>query len=288
MDYEKLAKVFDRAVAANWLDRHRTGRMVELPAEGDFMVTGDIHGSMRNFAALVRTAALDENPRRHLLLQEVTHQLEMGEDRSYLVLEKTAALKAKYPHRVHVLLGNHELAEIQGREIFKGGLCLNLLFENAIEKAYGGRAAAVREKYLEFMKTMPLAVSTAAGVFASHSTPDRQEAERYSLDFFRQTPGPDDFRKGGRVEKLVWGRDYDQATADLLAGRLGCEIFLVGHAPCSRGYEVPNTRHIILDSKDKYAAYLIFDLAGRPAHRDLVERVRHVHPEIEKKVSAGS
>jgi hypothetical protein len=277
LEFAKLAKLFDRAVAANWLDRHRHGHLIELPEKGDLLYTADIHGTLRNFAAIVKSADLEHNPERHLILQEMVHQLEMGEDRSFRVLEKAAALKVKFPHRVHILMGNHDLAEIQGREIFKGGLCLNLLFENALEKAYGERKESVRAKYVEFIKTMPLAAVTQSGIFMAHSTPDRAEVDNFSMAFFRRAPDPRDFEKGGAAEKLVWGRDYAQDTADALAEKLGYEIFLVGHAPCSRGYEIPNSRHIILDCKDKYAAVILLDLARKYTHDELREMILFLH-----------
>lgn len=292
MELVKILKLFDRAVAANWLDQHRDGAIIDLPGKGDVLVTGDIHGSMKNLSAIIRLAALDKHPDRHLILQEVTHQLETGEDLSYQVIEKTAALKVKYPHRVHVLIGNHELAEIQGREIFKGGLCLNLLFDNALDRTYGKAKDIVRRKYEEFIKTMPLALITRHGVLVSHSTPNDQDADNYSMNYFRRAPSPADFEKNGAIEKLVWGRDYSQETADLLAANLGVVVFIVGHAPCARGFETPNTRHIILDCKDRYAAYLLFGLDRPWTHAELKESISFLYstsePDSDRKMAAKS
>ena len=90
------------------------------------MITGDLHGHKRNFDRIVELADLENYPRRHLILQEIVHQLaswKRDRDLSFLVLEKVAQLKVDYPDRVHILMGNHELAELQGHEVFKDGGC---------------------------------------------------------------------------------------------------------------------------------------------------------------------
>ena len=58
--------------------------------------------------------------------------------------------------------------------------------ENAIENAYGPYKERVKERYLDFLKTMPLAARTATRIFISHSTPEGRDAGAYSLAFFRR------------------------------------------------------------------------------------------------------
>ncbi|MHC4779267.1 MAG: metallophosphoesterase [Planctomycetota bacterium] len=287
MDADKILDVLDRALAANWVDPYRRGNLIELPPEGELLFTGDLHGSMENFSLILKAADLKNHPGRHLILHEVVHQLQLGQDQSFRLLEKTAALKVKFPDRVHVLIGNHELAEIQGREIYKGGICLNLLFDNAIENTYGIRKEMIKDRYLDFLKTMPLAAKTATGVFIAHSTPEGRDAGSYNLDFFRKSPEPEDFEPHSLMEKVVWGRDYAQATADTFAKAVEAEIFLAGHTPCAYGYNVPNHRHIILDSKDRFATYILFSLEEKYTHEQLKERVKFLRPKAETARAKG-
>ncbi|MHC4599738.1 MAG: metallophosphoesterase [Planctomycetota bacterium] len=281
MDADRILDLVDRAVAANWTDPFRHGNLIELPPEGDLLFSGDLHGSMENFTLLLRVADLKNHPGRHLILHEVVHQLQLGQDQSFRLLEKTAALKVKFPDRVHVLIGNHELAEIQGREIYKGGICLNLLFDNAIENAYGPHKDRVKDRYLDFLKTMPLAVRTATRIFISHSTPEGRDAGMYSLAFFRRPPEPEDFQPHSLLEKVVWGRDYSPAAADAFAKAVDADVFLSGHTPCAYGYNVPNERHIVLDSKDRFATYILLSLEEKYTHEELKERVRFLRPKAE-------
>ena len=74
-------------------------------------------------------AALDRNPGRHLVLQELIHG--KPSIRKTRAIARTsswtwsAALKCQYPDRVHLILGNHELSELTGRIIAKDGKTLN-------------------------------------------------------------------------------------------------------------------------------------------------------------------
>ena len=72
---ERTIAIFGQATEANRNTPGREGNVVVLTPElaDDVMITGDLHGHRRNFNLIRRIAALDEHPRRHLLLQEVCH-----------------------------------------------------------------------------------------------------------------------------------------------------------------------------------------------------------------------
>ena len=74
------------------------------------------------------------------------------------------------------------------------------------------------------------------------------------------------------IEKLVWGRDLSQKAADAFARRVQCDILIVGHTACKRGYQVPNSRHIVLDSKGNFATSLHFRLNGKYTQQYLVQK----------------
>ena len=289
-DVMKRLATLEAATAANWKDRWRQGYEILLPATGDFLVVGDLHGHLENFRAAVEAADLASHPDRHILFQEVIHQLELGEDHSYRVLEEVAAQKARYPDQVHVILGNHDLAEWQGREIFKGGLCLNLLFRGGIRNAYGDEATpTVHRAYQEFIGTMPVAVRACGDLLIVHTTPERRYLDQMSAAHLRRDPTPDDWKAHGWVESLVWGRDFAQPTADAFAERMQAAVFIVGHTPCRRGYRVPNTRHVIIDSKDDWGVYVPLDLSRRYTQAEVVAAIRPlvegraIGPDAEKK-----
>ena len=73
---------------------------------------------------------------------------------------------------MHIILGNHELSEITGKEILKGGICYNILFRGGMKREYGDHYSAIQELMINFMKTMPLACVTRNRIFISHSDPE--------------------------------------------------------------------------------------------------------------------
>lgn len=270
----KLKMLYESAAKANYNDPYRRGQLIELPAKGDLMVTGDLHGNQVNYEAILEMADLDAYPNRHLVIQEVTHVLELGPDTSSEVIESIAKLKCAYPDRVHFLLGNHEHAELTGQEVMKGGVCLNILFRNSLINKYGSDADAIRECIYTFFRSMPLAIKTPNRVFLSHSTPAKRFVENYSLDWFTQSTD-DLWRDPSRklIYHLLWSRDYDQKNATRFAELVDADVLLVGHKPCKKGYLVPNETHIIIDSKDRNAHYLTFKLDRPYTHEELVDRV---------------
>ena len=51
----------------------RDGSLLRFPNYGQVVMTGDLHGQRRNFNRIRKIAALGDNPRRHLILQEACH-----------------------------------------------------------------------------------------------------------------------------------------------------------------------------------------------------------------------
>lgn len=273
----KIRSAYSLAIRANMEDRYRNGDLIELPADGDVVVMGDLHGNLDNFNKVITALDLDSRPSRHLIIQEPTHTYEATEDRSFLLHEQIVIAKSKFPDQLHIILGNHELSELTGREILKGGICYNILFREAMKQEYGGNFDTIRELLHDFIKTMPLACLAPNKIFISHSTPEKKYIPHYSLKFFRKGSG-DPKKDRMLVEKLVWGRDLSQQAADAFADQVHCEILVVGHTACKRGYQVPNTRHIVLDSKGLYASTLHFRLNRRYTHQDMVKNnIQHIN-----------
>ena len=77
---------------------------------------------------------------------------------SHTILEDVAILKNKFPDRVHFILGNHELAELTDFPIQKNKQLLNLLFRLGLQQMYGPATEKIREAYLPFVQSCPLAV----------------------------------------------------------------------------------------------------------------------------------
>jgi len=257
----------------------RQGNVICLGPEqaDDVFLTGDLHGNRQSFERLLAAADLDRHPRRHLMLQEVCHggptYPHSGACMSHLLLEDVAALKVRYPQRVHFLLGNHELAELADFPIQKNHRMLNLAFRLGLERTYGAATNVVQAAYLPFLQSCPLAVRVGAGLFACHSLPERVDLRGFDTDVFVRPLEPAEYRARGAVCELVWGRDYREANAEAFARVVGVRLLVNGHDPCAQGYTSPNARQIILDCCGPLAGYLLARTDRDYTHAELLAAV---------------
>jgi hypothetical protein len=274
------------AVAASLADRYRRGCVAYLPPTGDLLVAGDLHGNRINFVRLLKAADLKHHPDRHLVLQEAVHggpTSGQGGCLSYVLFEALAALKVGYPDRVHILIGNHEMAEHMDQIIFKDGVVLNQAFEQGMAEAYGDRREEVRTWYRKFIESLLVACRTEHGLFVSHSTPEGRCLLTFDVGLFDHPRLSDDFQRDSSLYNLIWGRDHRPETADGFAQLVGAEVFLVSHTPTPFGYEVPNHRHVIIQSYDDAWSYVLLPLDRPVSQAEVVASIRRVltdrHPD---------
>jgi hypothetical protein len=282
-DPEKILATVRRATHLFRSTPGRSGGVVSLGGEGapagEVMVVGDLHGNVPAFRRLFEAAALDANPGRHLVLQELIHgpweYPDGGGDKSHQLVDLVSALKCQYPERVHLLLGNHELSELTGRPIGKHGVPLNALFRHGIGTAYGGRAAEVYAAYKDLFAALPLAVRTRNRVFLCHTVPNGDELDRLDLGVLglEHWP-PESMKRHGAVYSLTWGRDTTPETSDRFAAMVDADWFVTGHQPCDAGFLRANHRQLIIDGTEPYPAYCLFPAEGPVAMESLVEGVR--------------
>jgi hypothetical protein len=278
---EQIITTCRDAARANEETSTRRGNLIVLtPGDGvDVMITGDIHGNRRNFNLIRRLAALDKNPKRHLILQEVCHggptyPANAG-CMSHTVLEDVAKLKVQFPDRVHFILGNHELAEVTDYPIQKNKQMLNLLFRLGIQHVYGPAADRVRESYLAFIKSCPLGVQLPGGVLVTHSLPEDVDRHGFDVTVFHRPLDMVEFLEHKSVFRLVWGRDYRRENASAFARLMQANVLIHGHEPCPQGFSTPNEFQLILDCSAEKAAYAILPL-DRQSAWTLEEVVAHV------------
>ena len=271
---------YQRAAAANRKTPGRVGNVIELTSElaDDVLITADLHGHRRNFNQIRKLAALDANPRRHLILQEVCHggptYPSNGGCMSHGMLEDVAKLKATYPERVHFLLSNHELAELTDYPILKSKKMLNMMFRLGMQEMYGGSADKVRAAAADFLRTCPLAVRLPGGVFICHSLPEDTDRRGWDVDVLDRRLDAEDFIEQGPVFRLVWGRDYREANARAFAKLVNANTLIHGHEPCENGYQVPNPVQLILDCCTDRGTYLLLPVGPAWTHEQVVQRVQ--------------
>lgn len=246
------------------------GNVVELtPDVGDeVLISADLHGNRRNFNRLLAMAQLRESPRRHLVMQEVCHGGPTypagGGCMSHTMLEDVAQLKVDFPQQFHFLISNHELAELTDFPIIKAKRMLNLSFRCGLSEMYGCAADEVRAASLEFLGSLPLAVRISGGVLVCHSIPAEVDKLGFDAEVLHRPLQREDYTEGGAVFRTVWGRDFRQENVDAFAKAVGAEVFVTGHEPCRHGYQVPNSRQVIIDCCGETARYALLPIGNRP------------------------
>lgn len=243
----------------------------------EVFIVGDLHGQVDNFRRAFQQADLATHPRRHLVVQELIHssfRYPAGGDKSHQLVDLVAALVCQFPHRVHYLPGNHEIAQWTGKTISKEDVDYNEVFREGVGTAYGPHAAAIYACYLELIDAAPLALSTPNRVLLAHSLPSRTRLEHFDPAALLQDKLPaEEFQAGGSAHALLWGRDTSEANTCRFLEKMDADFLVTGHIPCEQGYAIPNSRQLILDAA-RVPGFACLFRADRPiSHAELVAGV---------------
>ena len=279
-DAGKTISVFSQATIANLNDPYRQGNVIFLPRQGDIIISADIHGNVDNFKRIVEKADLENNNQRHCVFQELIHgskETIRDGDNSFILLEWLAALKIKYPAQVHILLGNHDHAEIAKLPIIKHGGFVLPLMHSTLKETYGRSYKEVKGALMRFFRSFPLAARTAFGVFISHSTPEAENLNFFDMSIFERSLSDEDYKKDRSVFHLVWGRDTSGKTAATFASLMNAEVLVIGHNPCENGYAVPNKYEIIIDCKDENGCYILMPLDKHLTLQEIIDHIIYIN-----------
>lgn len=270
----------DSLVAATQAIRthpQRDGSTLHLPEDGCLVMTGDLHDHTDNLARILKLAALDASPAHHVVLHEVIHPSERDPgtpDLSIRTLVQVAALMVQYPLQVHVLLSNHELAQIRDEPILKGGTSVNQVFDAGVQTIYGGGADAVRAAMRDYVESLLLAVKCPYGILCTHSLPSPRRLEMFDSSVIERELTDDDLTRNGSAYDLVWGRRHTQAVADELGAAWDVDLFVMGHQPADTGHYIEGDTMIVLASDHSHGVALPIDLTRPYRLFDLVKAVR--------------
>jgi hypothetical protein len=257
---------------ANGADKFRRGNLICLPAVGDVIVTGDLHGHCRNFERIVTFADLANNPDRHIILQEIIHggpEDSEGGCLSYRLLLDVVRYKVSFPDRVHVIMGNHDTAFINNSEVMKDGREMNRAMRAAMEREFRQCAGEVELAVKQFLFSQPLAVRCDNRIWMSHSLPGDRFSEKFDLEILRKPLKVNDIVRPGSAYLLTWGRKHSQTLLDKMAELLDSDIFVLGHQPQDQGWSRAGKNLIILASNHDHGCLLPID----PAKSYTVERL---------------
>lgn len=275
-DAESVADALIEAASLNRGDPNRVGNLLRFGSAGQLVLTGDMHGNIRNFEKLQRFCALERSPGRNVILHELIHTEPDPVERADISIDlliRAVEWKRKFPDNVYFLLSNHELSQWQGHEITKGGRSVLRDFERGVALRFGKGADKVMQAVVAYIASLSLAAQSANGVFVSHSLPDPLTIEYFDYTVFTRTLSDADFRPGGPAYQVVWGRFHSPEVVDYFARRVGAKICVCGHTPQESGYNVVGNL-IILASDHAHGVLLPIDLHRPVALEEAVASIR--------------
>ncbi len=273
---QTVIDLLDQGTEANNADKFRRGNLIRLPAGGDLIVTGDLHGHRRNFERIVAFADLADNPDRHIVLQEVIHggpeDLEGG-CLSYRLLFDVVRYKVSFPDRVHVIMGNHDTAFINNSEVMKEGREMNRAMRAALKREFRQIAGEVELALKQFLFSQPLAVRCDNRIWMSHSLPSDYFSAQFDAGILDRQLKINDVVRPGSVYLLTWGRKHSQALLDKMAELLDSDTFVLGHQPQEQGWSRAGRNLIILASNHNHGCLLPIDPAKSYTVEQLIESI---------------
>ncbi len=272
--------VRDRFLAGARANREaacRVHSIDRITPPGTLIATGDLHDNPVHYARLLRAAKLaddspadDPNHPTHLVLHEIIHpdRLLNGMDFSYRALARVADLKARFPERVHVLLGNHELAQMIDAPVIKDGVRCLEAFAAGLDYVFADDAPKVSEAINEFIRSMPIGlrcVTPRGDILVAHSLPPPAMMGRFDPTLLTRELTDDDYRpRTGAAHIMVWGRGYDADLLEDLVERWGVNLFILGHEKVEHGIGFTPPNAIVLNSDHARGVYLPIDLEHPP------------------------
>ena len=273
---QEIIELLDKAVEANAADRFRRGNLIVLPASGNLVISGDLHGHRRNFERIVAFADLAKNPGRHVILQEIIHggpEDAEGGCLSYRLLLEAVRYKLKFPDRVHIIMGNHDTAFISNIVVLKNDKEMNRAMQLALNNEFAERSIDVSQAIVRFLFSQPLAVRCDNRVWLSHSLPADRLVDKFDTAVLSRPLKNTDLMRPGSVYILTWGRQHSQALLDRMAKLFDVDIFILGHQPQLQGWSKAGDNLIILASDHNQGCLLSIELSKSYTIDELAEAI---------------
>ena len=273
---QTISDLLNKGIEILSTDKHRRGNVIHLPAEGDLIITGDIHGHRRNFERIVSFTDLPNNPQRHIVLQEIIHggpEDSEGGCLSYQLLLDAIRYKLSFPNQVHIILGNHDTSFINNSEVMKDGKEMNRAMRQAIDREFKQASEEITLLIRQFLFSQPLAIRCNNRIWISHSLPNDRSVDKFDPKILENQLKINDVVRPGSAYLLTWGRKHSQAMLDKMAGMLDVDIFVLGHQPQEKGWKQAGNNLIIIASNHNHGCLLPIELAKSYTIENLIDSI---------------
>ena len=273
---QTIIDLLNKGIEANDADKFRVGNLIHLPADGSLIMTGDIHGHRRNFERILAFADLANNPDRHIVLQEIIHggpEDSEGGCLSYKLLFDVIRYKVDFPHRVHIIMGNHDTAFINNSKVMKNGKEMNRSMRLALDRQFQQASTDIKLAIRQFLFSQPLAVRCENRIWLSHSLPSDRYVDKFDRQILDKRLKINDVVRPGSAYLLTWGRKMSQALLDKMAKLFDVDIFILGHQPQQQGWKQAGENLIIIASNHNHGCLLPIDMTKSYTIEELIDSI---------------
>jgi len=270
---QTVVDLLKAGVEANIIDKYRRDNLVFLPAADNVIIAGDLHGHRRNFERILTYADLRNNRSKHFVLQEIIHggpQDPEGGCLSYRLLFDVVRYKLDFPDRVHIIMGNHDIAFINNKKVMRNGKEMNRSMRSALDREFGQTSPYVKLAIKQFLFSQPLAVKCDNRIWLSHSLPSDSYLGKFDQKLLYRQLKKEDVARQGSAYLLTWGRKHSQSLLDSLAKLFDVDIFILGHQPQEQGWSQAGDNLIIVASDHNHGCLLPINLAKPYTVQELI------------------
>jgi Icc-related predicted phosphoesterase len=260
---QKTIELLKKGIQVNSACLYRTGNLLSLPAKGDLIITGDLHGHRRNFERIVKYADLPNHPDRHVVLQEIIHggpEDAQGGCLSFQLLFAAIKYRLEYPDQVHIIMGNHDTAYILDSEVMKDGKEMNRAMNQAMCREYMEAGPEIIQATKEYLFSQPLAIRTENRIWMSHSLPAERLIDKFDPEILERPMEIEDIARPGSAYLLIWGRNFSQEHLNNMARLFDIDLFVLGHQQQDQGWRKAGDNLIILASNHNHGHMLSISL----------------------------
>ena len=255
-----------------------TGRLLEVPAEGEAVVVGDLHGDLETLAQILNTSEFIRKAEQgeHLLLVFLGDYGDRG-TLSPEVYYVVMSLKASFPDRVILLRGNHEGPDDLLASPHDLPMHLRNRFGEKSTEAYAKlkqlfnqlhNAVVVNNSCILLHGGVPSeARSTDDVAYAHVKHPQESHLEEILWS------DPQECLKGTNPSPRGAGKLFGQDVTERFLETMNVAVLIRGHEPADAGFKINHAGRILTIFSRKGEPY--FNSQGSYLRLDLTERVEN-------------
>ncbi len=250
-------------------------KLIELPLQGKALIITDLHGNLEDYERYMDIWKEFKDKNNHLILTgDFIHSCD--EDDGSLKIIKSLKRYFEHEKNFHVLLGNHEWAQITNESVYKGGLNQTRAFENLVYEKYGDKADNKMELYINFFKNLAIAVKTENKVLISHAGPSKHLKSVDDIKYLSDK----DYSRNLVLYEILWNRNVEctRNYLDQFLKHFNCNTSIVGHTPVN-GFRL-NGNQLVISSSFGMGKKVYIELGLEEEilnGRDLLKTVKYLH-----------